>query len=456
VTTEQVRAIGPGRTAFLRPFERFFDTPETARHFRHHARRLLSDLPRKTAEPPALHAGVPPRHLQQFLRACLWDHGGLTDAVQRELLAGAGDPPAGPVGTVGIPDETSGLKKGDKTPGVQHQYLGCVGRRANGIVTVHLAVARGAFEALLDSEPYLPAPWDEDRDRCRAADIPDDLRYRPRWRIGLELVGRAEANGWRFDWLTSDEAYGSKPEFLLVLDLGGVRYVGEVPRNFYCRPGRSRTAVDVEAAFSRPGVRRRAARSFRFAQQTGPATVRRVRAVGVAPGGDRRPRHRLILARNRRTGEKKYFITNARRPVGPPRALAAGFARWNVEHVFRIGKGEVGLTHFEGRSYVSLKRHLALCLVALALGALHTMRLRGEKPGGDRRAGVPGPGPDVPPASGRPAGQSGVGVPVGHPGLPSTPERRRPPLPTEKTQTIETVHCAVVLANLSYERRSRH
>ena len=402
MTTEQVQALGPELTAFLRPFERFFDTLKTVRHFRHYARGLLSDLPRKTAEPLALHAGVPPRNLQQFLKACLWDHDGLTDAVQRELLAGAAGPPPDPVGTVGVLDETSAVKKGDKTPGVQHQYLGCVGKRANGIVTVHLAVARGRFKALLDSELYLPESWDHDRDRCRAADIPDDVRYRPRWRIGLELVGRAEANGWRFDWLTFDEAYGSKPDFLWVLDLGGVRYVGEVPRNFYCRPGRSRAAVDVEAVFSRPGVRRRAARSFRLAQQTGPPAVWQAKAVAVALGGDRRPRHRLIVARNRQTGEVKYFITNARRAVGLGRVLAAGFARWNVEHVFRIGKGEVGLTHFEGRSYVSLRRHLALCLVALAFVALHTMRLRGEKPGGDGRAGVPGAGADLPPVPGRP------------------------------------------------------
>jgi SRSO17 transposase len=70
----------------------------------------------------------------------------------------------------------------------------------------------------------------------------------------------------------------------------------------------------------------------------------------VALGGDRRPRHRLILARNRQTGEKKYFITNAPRRLGLRRVLLAAFVRWNVEHVFRVAKSEVGLTHFEGRS----------------------------------------------------------------------------------------------------------
>lgn len=396
MTPDQLQAVGPEFTAFLRPFERFFDTLKTVRHFRHYTRGLLADLPRKTAEPLALHAGVPPRNLQQFLKACLWDHDGLTDAVQRELLAATADLPADPVGTVGVLDETSARKQGTKTPGVQRQYLGCAGKVGNGIVTVHLAVAKGRFKALLDGELYLPESWDADRERCRAADIPDDIRYRPKWQIGLELLARAEGNGWRFDWLTFDEGYGGKPGFLAVLDLADRQYVGEVPRTFACRPGRSRTPVSAEAVFSRPGVRRQRARSYRFEQQTGPPAVWQVKAVAVALGEDRRPRHRLILARNRATGEVKYFISRARTRVRIGRVLAAGFARWNVEHVFRVAKGEVGLTHFEGRSYVSLQRHLALCLVALAFVALHPMRLRGEKPGGDAGTGVPGPGPGVP------------------------------------------------------------
>ena len=118
--------------------------------------------------------------------------------------------------------------------------------------------------------------------------------------------------------------------------------------------------------------------------------------MAVALGEDRHPRHRLILARNRETGEVKYFISRTRTRVRIGRVLAAGFARWNVEHVFRVGKGEIGLTHFEGRSFVSLARHLALCLVAMAFVALHTMKLRGETPGGDARTGVPSPGVGVP------------------------------------------------------------
>jgi SRSO17 transposase len=74
-------------------------------------------------------------------------------------------------------------KKGDQTPGVQRQYLGCVGKIDNGIVTVHVGVAKGSFQAILDADLYLPQSWDADRDRCRDAGIPDSVRYRPKWQI---------------------------------------------------------------------------------------------------------------------------------------------------------------------------------------------------------------------------------------------------------------------------------
>jgi SRSO17 transposase len=396
MTADQVQALGPALTAFLQPFERFFASPATVRHFRTYSRGLLSDLPRKTAEPLAQFAGTPPRNLQQFLKACVWDHRGLTDAVQGRLRDAVAELPPDPVGTVGILDETGVLKKGTKTPGVQRQYLGCVGKVDNGLVTVHLAVAHGRFKALLDSGLFLPKSWDADRPRCRAADIPDDLVYRAKWRIALELVARAEENGWSFDWLTFDEGYGSKPGFLARLDGAGVRYVGEVPSTFACRLGRSRRTLSAAAVFALPGVKRQAARSFRIAQQTGAATVWQAKAVAVALGDDRRPRHRLIVARNRETGEVKYFLTNAPKRIGLRRVLAAAFVRWTVEHLFRIAKTEIGLTHFEGRSYVSLMRHLALCLVVMAFVTLHTMRLWGGKPGGDGGASLPGAGVGVP------------------------------------------------------------
>ncbi len=127
---------------------------------------MLTDLGRKTAEPLAKYAGTPARCLQQFLKACLWDHDGLTDGVQQTLRDAVAELPPDPVGTVGILDETSAGQAGTKTPGVQRQYLGCAGKVANGIVTVHLVAAHGPFKALLDSELFLPESWDADRERA--------------------------------------------------------------------------------------------------------------------------------------------------------------------------------------------------------------------------------------------------------------------------------------------------
>jgi SRSO17 transposase len=92
-------------------------------------------------------------------------------------------------------DETSVTKKGKKTPGVQRQWCGAVGKQENCTVTVHLGVTRGGFKALLDADLFLPPSWSEDRPRCREAGIADDVVYRPKWRLGLDQICRAMGNG---------------------------------------------------------------------------------------------------------------------------------------------------------------------------------------------------------------------------------------------------------------------
>ena len=115
--------------------------------------------------------------------------------------------------SIGIIDETSDVKKGDKTPGVQRQWCGKVGKKENCLVTVHLGYATGDFHCLIDGDLFLPESWSEDRERCRAAGIPDDVVYRPKWQISLELYDCARENGVTFDWLSFDEGYGGKPLF---------------------------------------------------------------------------------------------------------------------------------------------------------------------------------------------------------------------------------------------------
>jgi SRSO17 transposase len=402
VTEQEITALGPAFAAYLRRFRDSFVQDRTAKHFDTYCRGLLSDLPRKSVEPIALAAGTVVRTLQEFLVTSYWDHAAARDALQRHLGAVLAGLPADPLGTVGVIDETSSRKWGDQTPGVQRQYLGCVGKIDNGIVTVHLGVTKGTFQALLDADLYLPKSWAEDRDRCREAGIPDGVRHRPKWRVAVDQWVRAAGNGVSFDWLVFDEGYGAAVPLLRFLNLVKQRFVAEVPVNFAVREaghGSPRRADDrLTAADARGGKR------HRVAHRTVRASFWRAATAAVWVAGRE---HTLVAAVNEATAEVKYFLTNA--TTAPlSRVLAVAFRRWAVEHAFRLGKQEAGLMDYEGRNYTGLLRHLTLALIVLGFVATRTERLRGEKPRGDRGAGVPGAQPavrgGVPPAAGRPRG----------------------------------------------------
>ncbi len=98
----------------------------------------------------------------------------------------------------------------------------------------------------------------------------------------------------------------------------------------------------------------------------------------------------LIVARNRATGEVKYFVSNAPPQTPLAKLPRVAFRRWNVEHAFRVSKTEIGFGHFEGRNYVALMRHLILCLLVMGFVSDQTERLRGEKSGGDSGTGLSG------------------------------------------------------------------
>src|SRR5207248_3406767 len=174
----QIRTLKPALKKFLKRFDHCFPRKDTRAHLPVYVSGQLSDIPEKSVEPIALNAGVPVRTLQEFLSQHRWDHDKARDRLQHVVR----DEHAGPR-SIGIFDETSDVKKGDKTPGVQRQWCGAVGKTENCIVTVHLAYVREGFHALLDGELFLPESWSEDRDRCRAAGIPEGMAYRPKWKI---------------------------------------------------------------------------------------------------------------------------------------------------------------------------------------------------------------------------------------------------------------------------------
>jgi SRSO17 transposase len=403
MTEQQLRALGPALANYLDRFLFCCDYTQTFAHLGTYTRGLLSDLKRKNVQAIALKAGTPVRSLQEFLRDHVWDFDRVKQlhqlhTVERLLQP---DEPNG-LGTVGIIDETSAAKKGNKTPGVQRQYLGCLGKVDNGIVTVHLGVCRGRYKNLIDADLFLPKVWSNDRPRCREAGIPDDVVHRPKWKIALEQIDRARSNAVAFDWLTFDEEYGKSPGFVAGLDQRKLRFVGEVPRTLSClavnrqgnRPDKQvkgRAAEEVVGTASL--FRAQAWQVYHLPRETMQDQVWRVKAARVwlhSKKGWSAQTYWLIVASNDETGEEKFFLSNAPEDAKIETLVRVAFRRWNVEHSFRVAKSELGFADFEGRNYQALMRHMSLCLVAMGFAAEHTDRLRKKKCGDHSGAGVPG------------------------------------------------------------------
>jgi SRSO17 transposase len=407
--------LKPELDALIARFDDCFARCDTRAHMTTYVNGQLSDVKRKNVEAMALAAGVPVRTLQEFLSQYKWNE----DLMRQRLQEIVRDEHAHEH-SIGIIDETSDDKKGVKTPGVQRQHLGCSGKQDNGIVTVHLAYAAADFHCLLDGELFLPQSWSDDRDRCREAQIPDEMVYRPKSEIALELYDRACGNGVKFAWLTFDEWYGSKPAFLHALNARSQFFVGETHCRFvawteepsvtsrpYRKSGRRRaqktprlTANSPKSRYIEDLVQRKAV----FAKQPwekwhlrdgdkGPMVWEVKRATIWAKDENGLPigPWQLLVCRNvQNPTEVKYFISNAPPETPTATLLLVAFSRWRVERCFQDDKGEVGLDHYEGRRYPGLKRHLILSAVSLLFLSRVNQKLRGEKSGVDCLPGSQG------------------------------------------------------------------
>ena len=445
----QVRSLKPKLRKFLRRFDDCFPRTDTRAHLPVYISGQLSDIPEKSVEPIALNAGVPVRTLQEFLAQHHWDHDRLRDRLQQIVR----DDHSGPH-SIGIFDETSDVKKGEKTPGVQRQWCGSAGKQENCIVTVHLAYARDGFHCLLDGELFLPQGWSDDRERCREAGIPDEMTYRPKWRIALELYDRAVKNGLRFDWLTFDEGYGGKPELLRELSARGQRFVAEVPRNFmgwvkpprvvdrpFHKHGRGRGRRTPRLASGSPasrrvdemleldGLRNQGWRRWRIKETHRGPMVWEVKHTRFSPVGEDGlpgdPLH-LIVARDVLNPDVlKFFVSNAPEGMAVDTPLLVAFSRWRVERCFEDQKGEIGLDQYEGRRDRGLKRHLMLSGVSYLFLSRVRQEFGGETVGADGVPGAHGGGGVDPVLVAEPeAAEGAAGADLGGDRAGATPGRR--------------------------------
>jgi len=400
--------IKPSLNKYLHEFDGCFGRVTARRHLDTYIEGQLGPLERKSIEPMADAAGTPPRNLQEFLGLYRWDESAMRDQLQQRVARRHGH-----AQSVGIIDETSFEKKGDQTACVQRQYCGALGKQENCVVSVHLGYATPDFHTLLDGTLFLPEEtWHADRERCRAAGIPDDVVYRSKYHIALEQLRRARGNGVRLAWLTFDEWYGGKPPFLRELDALGQNYVGEVPADFAVwtqrpdvlyreaeqdlHPGRPRQyprlkkqnnpKIEVRnlAAYS-PLFRREDRHTYRVKDGTkGPMAwhVKRIMVYLEDENGLPTAPHHLLVAINALDPkEVKYFLSNAPADTPIEMLLLVAFSRWKIERMFEDGKGELGLDHFEVRKYLSIQRHLILsCVSYLFLAEFHQEH-RGGKSG---------------------------------------------------------------------------
>jgi SRSO17 transposase len=410
---KEIRGLKAKLHKFLDRFADCFQRQDTRNHLPVYVCGQLSDLQEKSVEPMALHSGVAPRTLQEFLSQHKWDEGLMRDRLQHIVVAEhAGSH------QIGIIDETSQKKKGDKTPGVQKQWCGNLGKTENCMVTVNLCYAQEAFHCVLDGDLFLPESWANDRDRCQKAGIPDEVLYRPKWQIGLELYDRAVGNGLQFDWLTFDEGYGSKPDFLRGLSERRQKYVAEVPRSFtgwlkaprvvtraFHKGGRGRgrkiprlasgspAAQRVEEMLNHRLFRRQPWQRWRVKDTEKGPILWEVKHAQFHPkdeNGLPAAPLQVMVARNVLNPEEiKFFVSNAPPQTTVATLLLVGFSRWHVERCFEDQKQEVGLDQWEGRLYLGLKRHLAISAVSYLFLTRTRQELRGEKPGDH---GVPNPG----------------------------------------------------------------
>jgi len=405
-----IKDVGRELKRFLQRFDDCFSRSEPRENLQRYVQGQLSDLERKSIEPIALAAGVPPRTLQYFLSSVIWDHPRLRDRIEWIVATEYAHPNA-----IGVIDETGNPKKGMYTCGVQRQWCGNTGKVDNCVVGVHLGYVLGDFQCLLDSDLYLPQEWENNIELRQKTKVPEEIQFRTKPEIALEQVRRALKNGIRFSALTFDELYGRSGPFLDGLDDLGQNHVGEIPSNFVGwlrepyilqkpthvekrKKGRKRQyprlarktlpASEVKnlAVYS-PIFRKQKWQRFRIKDgEKGPVVWEvKVSKFYRKQGEKRLPRqaHTLLVARNvLDTNEVKYFLTNM--SLDSPGVtlqwlLWIAFSRWPIERCFEIGKRELGMDHFEVRSWQGIYRHFYISQLSQLFCARVHHHLREKK-----------------------------------------------------------------------------
>jgi SRSO17 transposase len=354
----------------------------------------LSNPERKTAEPIARQAGRHRKPVQHFVGAGKWDDEAVLDELRRHVAfeVGAAD-------GVLILDGSGFPKSGTASCGVERQWCGRLGKIDNCQVGVFLGYASRRGQALVDRRLYLPHSWAEDRDRRAQGQVPEGVAFQTKLDIGLDLLQRCRELP--HGWVVGDDEFGRSADFRGQLRRRGERYLLDVPSNTSVRDLEERGPGGRKPPFERAdawAARQPAGRWRRLAVRDGEKGRVVVRAL-VAwvqtkdEDGCVGRRERLLVVRPvDHAGDTTYAVTNDLGPTGLAALVRIKQQRHAVEQLFQGGKGEVGLGHYEVRSWVGWHHHMTLSLLALWYLLLERREVGKKNTGVDGAAAAPTPG----------------------------------------------------------------
>jgi SRSO17 transposase len=381
-------------------------------------RKSIEPLSRRVALPEGLNSKDPEQALQQFVSQSPWDHEAVLRRYRAHLAATFASPDA-----VFVIDDTTFPKQGRHSVGVQRQYCGALGKKANcqAAVSVHYVAPNGHYP--LAMQLYLPESWVGDADRLDRSGVPAAFRReRTKGQIALDLLDRVRAEALPGRVVVADAGYGVSGDFRQGLADRGLSYIAGVtdeavvfpeppawdrPRPAGRAGGRPQTNPQLRPGSPRPvRLRELAARTSRQAvtwrEGTKGALSGRFAWVRVWPGfGWKRGECAgadpvWVLIEEQADGQIKYALSNLPAGTSRLRAVRLWKSRWPVEQGYQQMKEELGLDHFEGRSWRGFHHHAALVMLAYGFLLLERERTRVER----ARAG----GCRVPRKKGTPSG----------------------------------------------------
>jgi SRSO17 transposase len=384
--------------SFTEPFLATLPSPESRGHSRTYLAGLLSDLPRKNAEAIAYRNDLDRQTIQRFLGEVAWDHRPLLAELNRQVGRRLGRDDA-----VLVLDPSAFPKKGSASVGVQRQWCGRLGKVDNCQVGVFLGYVSEAEHTLVDFRLYLPRQWANDKKRRKRCGIPQDIRYRTRQELALEMLeqrGPSLPHG----WIAGDDEMGRPAWFRQRLAADGERYLLAVPSNTSIR--------DLQAdPPSYTGLGRPPKAPFRSARAwcealplrawtrltvrdgaKGPLEVEIV-SCRVESKVDRKVvgfEETLVVVRYEDQGVLKhdYYLSNA-----APRTPLAELARvikaaHRIEECIKRCKSEAGLDEYQVRNWRGWHHHITLSLLATWFLVVETARGKKDDAGFDAAAGA--------------------------------------------------------------------